>query len=96
MSMFTTSSNWLRRIRRPIDFHDAQRCGSGAPGSRSNVGKDAVGNRVHPLLMVDMVVVPPLQVLGLKPCTLGNPGEHARTDLFRVVEGKDEGRPSGA
>jgi hypothetical protein len=46
--------------------------------------------------MVDMVVVPPLQVLELKPCTLGNPGEHARTDLFRVVEGKDEGRPSGA
>jgi len=23
MSMFTTSSNWLRRIRRQIDFHDA-------------------------------------------------------------------------
>jgi hypothetical protein len=46
--------------------------------------------------MVDMVVVPPLQVLGLKPSMLGNPGEHAWTDLFRVVEGKDEVRPSGA
>jgi hypothetical protein len=46
--------------------------------------------------MVDMVVVPPLQVLELKPCTYGNPGEHAWTDFFHVVEGKDEGRPSGA
>ena len=62
----------------------------------SDVGTDAVGSRVHPLLMVDMVVVPLLQVLELKPCTLGNPGEHAWTDLFHVVEGKDEVRPSGA
>jgi hypothetical protein len=38
----------------------------------------------------------PLQVCGLKPCALSNPGEHARTDLFSVVEGKDEVRPSGA
>ena len=37
-----------------------------------------------------------LQVFGLKPCTLGDPGEHARADLFIVVEGKDEVRPSGA
>src|SRR5919109_5236490 len=43
-----------------------------------------------------MVVAPTLQVLGLKSCTLGDAGEHARTDLFSVVEGKDEVRPSGA
>jgi hypothetical protein len=43
-----------------------------------------------------MVVAPMLQVLGLKPCTLCDPGEHARTDLFSVVEGKDEVRPSRA
>jgi hypothetical protein len=44
----------------------------------------------------DKVVAPTLQVLGLKPCTLGDPGEHARTDLFSVVEGEDDVRPSGA
>jgi len=43
-----------------------------------------------------MVVAPTLQVLGVKPCTFCDPGEHARTDLFSVVEGKDEIRPSGA
>ena len=37
-----------------------------------------------------------LEVFGLKPCTLGDPGEHARTDLFGVVEGKDKVRPAGA
>jgi hypothetical protein len=43
-----------------------------------------------------MAAAPTLQVLGLKPCTLGDPGEHAQTDLFGVVEGKNEVRPSGA
>jgi hypothetical protein len=38
----------------------------------------------------------PLQVFGLKPCPLGNSGEHARTNLFSVVEGKDDVRPAGA
>jgi hypothetical protein len=38
----------------------------------------------------------PLQVFGLKPWTLGDPDEHARTDLFSVVEGKDDIRPARA
>jgi hypothetical protein len=37
-----------------------------------------------------------LQVFGLKPCPLGDSGEHARTALFSVVEGKDEVRPARA
>jgi hypothetical protein len=45
---------------------------------------------------VAIVAALPLQVFGLKPCTPCDPGEHARTDLFIVVEGKDEVRPSGA
>jgi hypothetical protein len=36
-----------------------------------------------------------LQVFGLKSCPLGNPGEHARTGLFSIVEGKDEVSPCG-
>src|SRR5215813_384499 len=43
-----------------------------------------------------MAVAPMPHVLGLKPCMLGDAGEHARTDLFSVVEGKDEVGPSGA
>jgi hypothetical protein len=40
-----------------------------------------------------MVTALPRQVFGLKPCALSDPGEHARTDLLRVVEGKGEVRP---
>ena len=38
----------------------------------------------------------PLHVFGLKPCMLGNPGEHPRPDLFIIMEGKDVVGPSGA
>ena len=52
--------------------------------------------RLHALVKWRWVVTLPLQIFGLKPCTLGDPGEHARTDLFGVVEGKDEVRPAEA
>jgi hypothetical protein len=43
-----------------------------------------------------MVAAPTLQVLGLKSCPLGDPGAQARTDLFGVMEGKDDVRPARA
>jgi hypothetical protein len=43
-----------------------------------------------------MVVAPTLQGVGLQSCALGDPGEHARTELFSVVEGKDDVRPPWA
>jgi hypothetical protein len=45
---------------------------------------------------VAIVTALPLQVVGLKSCTLGDAREHARTDLFSVMESKDEVRPGRA
>jgi hypothetical protein len=45
---------------------------------------------------VAIVTALPLQIFGLKPCTLGNPGKHPRPDLFIIVDGKDVVGPSGA
>jgi hypothetical protein len=33
------------------------------------------------------------EVFGLQPCALGNPREHARSDLVAVVKGKHEVLP---
>ena len=39
-------------------------------------------------------MIPQLQILGLESGSLRDPGQHSRSDLFIVVEGKDEVRPS--